>query len=123
MSPAVLKFILAVAATTAGLFLATQLFPGVTSTSTGAIVAAGVVLGILNAWVRPIVKFLAFPVNVLTLGFATFFINILMVALAVLLVPGVVIASFWAAAGTVLLVSFLTTLVRVLTFRHSLSPL
>jgi len=40
-----------------------------------------VVLGFINSWIRPLVKFFALPINLLTLGLFTFVINGLMVML------------------------------------------
>jgi putative membrane protein len=44
-------------------------------------VIIAIVLGFINAWIRPLVKLLALPINMLTLGLFTFVINALMVML------------------------------------------
>ncbi len=57
-----------------------------------------IVLGFVNSWIRPIVKFMALPVNILTLGLFTFVINALMVMLCSWLIgPHFEVASFWWA--------------------------
>jgi len=61
-------------------------------------VIVAIVLGFVNSWIRPIVKFMALPVNILTLGLFTFVINALMVMLCSWLIgPHFEVASFWWA--------------------------
>ena len=63
-------------------------------------VIVAIVLGLVNAWIRPLVKFLALPINLLTLGLFTFVINALMVMLCSwLLDPHFVVDNFWWAMG------------------------
>ena len=63
-------------------------------------VIVAIVLGFVNAWIRPLVKLLALPINLLTLGLFTFVINALMVMLCSwLLDPHFVVDNFWWAMG------------------------
>ena len=63
-------------------------------------VIVAIVLGLINSWIRPLVKFLALPINLLTLGLFTFVINALMVMLCSwLLKPHFIVANFWWALG------------------------
>ena len=63
-------------------------------------VIVAIVLGLVNAWIRPLVKFLALPINLLTLGLFTFVINALMVMLCSwLLKPHFIVDNFWWAMG------------------------
>jgi putative membrane protein len=55
---------------------------------------AGLVFGLVNLLVKPIVKLLALPVIVLTLGVALFFINLLMLYITSWIVPDFTISSF-----------------------------
>ncbi len=56
-----------------------------------------VMLGLINAILKPILIVLTLPVNILTLGLFTLVINGFLVLLAARIVPGVHIASFWWA--------------------------
>lgn len=56
-----------------------------------------VVLGLINAVLRPIVLILTLPVNILTLGLLTLVIDAFLVMLAAWIVPGFELASFWWA--------------------------
>ena len=63
-------------------------------------VIVAIVLGLINSWIRPLVKLLALPINLLTLGLFTFVINALMVMLCSwLLKPHFVVDNFWWALG------------------------
>lgn len=56
-----------------------------------------VVLGIVNAVLRPILIFLTLPITLLTMGIFVLFINALLVMLAAYIVPGFTVVSFWWA--------------------------
>ena len=59
-----------------------------------------IVLGFINSWIRPLVKLLALPINILTLGLFTFVINALMVLLCSWIIgPHFVVQSIWWAMG------------------------
>lgn len=61
------------------------------------------VLGLINAVLRPLLVLLTLPVTLLSLGLFIFVINALLFALAAELVPGFFVASFWSAlAGSLL---------------------
>ncbi len=55
-------------------------------------------LGLLNAFVRPVLAFLAFPITVLTLGLFTFILNAIIFWLAAALVDGFRLRGGWLAA-------------------------
>lgn len=68
------------------------------------LLAAALVLGLLNTLIRPIFVFLTFPITILTLGLFLIVINAIMLELTAFFVPGFRIESFWwAIIGAVLL--------------------
>lgn len=80
------------------------LLPGVSIATPLTAVVAAVVLGILNALLRPLLLLLTLPVNILTLGLFTFVINAFVVMLASQIVPGFTVASFgWALLFSLIL--------------------
>ena len=81
----------------AALLLVAHLYPGVTVQSFGAAMVAALVLGLLNAIVRPLLVLLTLPVTVLTLGLFLFVINALMFYWAAQLLPGLAVNGFVAA--------------------------
>ncbi len=60
-------------------------------------VIVAVVLGIINAFIKPIVTILTLPINLLTLGIFSFIMNGLFVLLVSRIVPGFEVAGFWWA--------------------------
>ena len=65
---------------------------------------AALILSILNALIRPIILILTLPINILTLGIFTLFINAFMISIASTIVKGFTVDSFGAAffAGLIL---------------------
>jgi putative membrane protein len=95
----------------AALLLVAYLYPGVTVTSFLAAAVAALVLGLVNAVVRPILVLLTLPVTVLTLGLFLFVINALLFWLVAEIVPGFQVTGFVAS----LLGSVLYSLVTLVT--------
>jgi putative membrane protein len=81
------------------LFIVTYLVPGISVDSFPALLIAAAVIGLLNAFVKPVVFWLTFPLTVVTLGLFLFVINGLMLEIAAWLVDGVTVESFWSAIG------------------------
>ena len=83
--------------------VAAWLLPGIHIPSTFAALLAGVILGFVNAIVRPVLFFLTLPLTLLTLGLFIFVVNALCFALTAWLVPGFTIDGFlWALVGALL---------------------
>jgi putative membrane protein len=80
-----------------GLWLASQIVPGVTILSPGSLIAAALLLGIINAFVRPILIILTFPITLLTLGLFLLVINGLMIELVSYFLKGFVVDGLWPA--------------------------
>src|SRR5690349_20874406 len=98
-------FLLRVAIVALGLWLATYLLPGLYFNSPGTLLAAALLLGIVNAIVRPIAVVLTLPLTLLTLGLFLLVINAAMLGLVALLLSGFSISGFWTAVGGALIVS------------------
>jgi len=81
----------------AALLLVANLYPGVQVASFSSAMVAALVLGLLNALLRPILVLLTLPVTVLTLGLFLFVINALMFYFAASLLSGFNVTGFAAA--------------------------
>lgn len=80
-------------------FVAARLLPGVRVDGYGTALIVAVVLGLVNAVLRPLLLLLTLPLNILTLGLFTFVIIGGLVELTAALVPGFHVAGFfWALA-------------------------
>src|SRR5262249_59999116 len=88
--------------------LAASLVPGVILTGPGPALVAGVILGFVNAIVRPILLLLTLPFTLLTLGLFIFVVNAICFALTAALVPGFDLSGFWAAFFGALIVTIVS---------------
>ncbi|MBW2249812.1 MAG: phage holin family protein [Deltaproteobacteria bacterium] len=69
---------------------------------------AAAILGILNAFFRPLLLLLTLPLNVLTLGLFTFVINAIMLMMASGIIDGFEVHGFWSAVFGSLLISIIS---------------
>lgn len=79
------------------ILLSAYLLPGVVLTGFVPALLVALVLGVLNAIVRPIFVILTLPITILTLGLFLLVINSVIIYLTSVLVPGFVLAGFWQA--------------------------
>jgi len=77
--------------------VAAYIVPGVSIRSFGAALVAALIIGLVNALIRPLVLLLTLPVNILTLGLFTLVINALMFWLASGIAKGFDVTGFSAA--------------------------
>ncbi len=91
-----------------GLWVAANLVSGVTLASWTSLAIGALVLGFVNAVIRPILTLLTLPFTILTLGLFYFVVNAAAFALAAALVPGFTVGSFWAALFGALVVSLVS---------------
>ena len=95
--------------TACGLLLATWLLDGFHLGGPLSLFLAALVLGVVNAIVRPVLLLLTLPITVVTLGLFLLILNGAMIGLAALLVPGFMIQGFWTALFGALIVSLTGT--------------
>src|SRR5687767_27982 len=97
MSPGVQSFLTRWVVTTLGVLIAAHVVHGIDYSSITVLIVASLLLGILNAFLRPIVMLLTLPLMILTLGLFTFIINAGLLYLVGKMVKGFEVSSFWAA--------------------------
>jgi putative membrane protein len=99
--------------TTTGAIVATSyLLDGIRVSGFLPAVFAAAILGILNAFFRPIALLLTLPINILSLGLFTFIINALMLKMASAVIPGFDVYGFWTAIFGSLLISLFSWLLN-----------
>ena len=103
-----MSFLVHWAIVAASLWIAAYLIPGVVVRSVTALLIAALVLGLVNALVRPILTILTLPITILTLGLFYLVVNGVAFALAASLVPGFELAGFGSAILGALLVSLVS---------------
>ncbi len=98
--------------TTAAIVATAYLLDGIQVSGFFPAVFAAAVLGILNAFFRPIALLLTLPINILSLGLFTFIINALMLKMASGIIPGFDVYGFWTAISGSFLISVISWLLN-----------
>jgi putative membrane protein len=93
---------------TLAIVLASYLFSGIQVSSFWAAVGAAAMLGILNAFFRPIALILTLPINILTFGLFTFIINAVMLKMVHGVISGFQVEGFWTAIFGALVISLVS---------------
>ena len=102
----------------AALLLVAYIYPGVHVESFVAALIAALVLGLVNAFIRPLLVILTFPVTLLTLGLFLFVINALLFWLVAEVVHGFAVTGFVAALVGSILYSLITLVTSWLLFKR-----
>jgi putative membrane protein len=93
----VIGFLIRLAISALGLFLADQLLDGISIQGTGTLVLAAFLYGLVNAVVRPLAILFTLPITVVTLGLFLFVVNAAMFGLVAALLQGFHVAGFGSA--------------------------
>jgi len=98
---------------TIAILVAAYVLKGIDVTGFVPALAAAALLGILNAFVRPLLLLLTLPLNILSLGLFTFVINAFLLKIASLVIEGFTVEGFWAALLGSLFISFVSALLNL----------
>lgn len=90
------KFLVRAVFAALGLWVASEIVPGVSVNTTATLIIAALLLGVVNAIVRPVVFILTLPITILTLGLFLLVVNAAMVGLVAKLLPGFTIPGLFA---------------------------
>ena len=82
---------------TVAVFAAEKLIPGIHCGSLSALLAASLLLGIINAFVRPVLLLLSIPFILVTMGLFIFVINALLLLFVSMMIPAFEVHGFWNA--------------------------
>ena len=93
-----------------GLFAASSLVPGVSITGGWTFVIAAVLLGLVNAFVRPVAWLLTLPITLVTLGLFLLVLNAAMFGLVAAMLDNFIVSGFWPALFGALIVSITSTI-------------
>jgi len=92
-----------------GLAVASAILPGVNIVGTGSLIFAAVLLGIVNAIVRPVAFVLTLPLTIVTMGLFIFVLNAAMFGLVASMLDNFQVAGFWSAVFGSIIVSITST--------------
>ena len=98
------------------IFLVANYVPGFSVNSFTTALVVALVLGIINAFIKPILLILTLPINILTLGLFTFVINAFLLLVVSRLVPGFVIAGFVPALIGAVILWLISTIIHFVMF-------
>jgi putative membrane protein len=90
-------------------FVIEYLLPGFHFDSTMALFVAALVMGIVNAYIKPVAQIIFLPLTILTLGITAFLVNAGLLYLVSKIVPGFYISTFWMALVASLFLSLIST--------------
>ena len=92
-----IPFLIRLVVNAVALLIVAYLLPGVSVTGVGGALVAALVLGVVNAILRPILFVLTLPLQIITLGLFTFVINALLFWFVGHLGIGLYVSGFWTA--------------------------
>jgi putative membrane protein len=102
------RFILRAAIAALGLWLATEWVHGIYIDAPMTLVIAAILLGVVNAFIRPLLILLTLPFTIVTLGLFLLVVNAAMLGLVAWMLAGMQINGFWAAFWGALIVSIVS---------------
>jgi putative membrane protein len=110
----VVRFLVFWGVNTLSLWVADELFDGISFSTPQALFIAGLMLGIVNTFVKPVLVILTLPLSIVTLGVFVLVINALMLLLVAWLVPGFMVAGFWSGFLVAIFVALFSFIVNTL---------
>lgn len=90
------------------LYVVAYIMPGFSFESTQSLVVAAVILGVVNAFIKPILQIAALPISIITLGLGAILINVVLLWGVSYVVPGFTIDTFLTAVLSSLLLSLVS---------------
>ncbi|MCB1112157.1 MAG: phage holin family protein [Chlamydiia bacterium] len=98
------------------IFVAAYILPGIHLESFTTAIVVAVVLGIVNAFIRPVLFFLTLPLNIFTLGLFTLVIIGFLVMLVSWIVPGFEVVNIWWAMLFALVVALVNSFIHTMSY-------
>lgn len=108
------NFVIKWAINAIGLLIISQLIKGIEADGVSSILVAAVILGILNAFIRPFLLLLTIPINILSLGLFTLFINAFMLKIVDWLVIGFSVSGIFNTLFAALLLSVISIILSAI---------
>jgi putative membrane protein len=105
-----MQLILRILFSALGLLLIAEFVPGITVNGLYPAIIAALILGILNAFVRPVLFILTLPITILTLGLFSFVINAALFLFVASFIDGFAVEGFWYALLGSILMSIISTI-------------
>lgn len=101
------RFLLRCLGNVIGIYVASLIFTAIAVSSPLALLGAGLVLGLINFFLRPIILLITLPINIITIGIFTLVINAWLVQLTSYLIGGIHIPTFIYSLAVAIIISAL----------------
>ena len=101
-------FIIRTGITAVALWVAVSIVPGLAARDAGTLVLAALLLGLVNATLRPVAVILSIPATIMTFGLFLLVVNAAMLGLVAALLPSFTVSGFWAALFGAVVVSIVS---------------
>src|SRR5258706_3081678 len=98
------------------LYIVAKILPGIHLADFGSALVAAIIIGLVNALIKPVLLLLTLPISILTLGLFALIINAAMLLLASAISPGFKIDGFWWAFLGSILLSLVSTILHSLVY-------
>jgi len=118
--------------TTIAVLVAERLLPGIQCGGWGTLLGASLLLGIINAFVRPVLLLLSLPFIIVTMGLFIFVVNALLLMLVAKIIPEFHVDGFWNAFFGSIIISLVSWILssffrgsdgKIYTITHHSSPI
>ena len=93
-------------------YVVAYLFPGVKIEGWQVLIIIAIVWGIISVFIKPILKILTFPINLLTLGLFSFVLNALLLMLSARFIPGFEVHGFLTALGAAVILAIINAILK-----------
>ena len=110
----IVRFLVFWGVNTLSLWVADALFDGISFATPQSLLIAGLMLGIVNTFLKPVLIILTLPLSIVTLGLFVLVINALMLLLVAWLIPGFMVTGFWSGFLVALFVAVFSFIVNSL---------
>ncbi len=109
-----MQIIVALILNALALVITTYIVPGVKVADFTTAILAGIVLGLVNTFIKPILELITLPITIITLGLFAFVINAVMLFIAAAVVPGFMVDGWIAAILGSIVLSIVSTALSML---------
>lgn len=106
--------ILQIILSSVAVYFTAWLLPGISVKSFGTAIIVAIVIGLLNAILKPILQFLSFPITVLTLGLFLLVINTIIILIAGAIVSNFHVENFWWALLFSIIMSIVVSILEAI---------
>lgn len=110
-----MKILLAWIINALALFVVVKIVPGIEVEDTATLFLAALVIGVVNALIKPVLQIVSLPITLLTLGIFALIVNAALFGLAAWLVSGFSVSGFWSALFGALVMSVVGGILHSLT--------